>query len=130
MATEVLHEKVSAPDPPLPRSLPDPKPPPECRRDILALRELSTNSARGAIAQFDTGRLLAAIWARFWLCFAALGMTLFFLRLVEPMSLRTLGAAAISLTLAVYWCGQFWLLSYRVGRIGTKPAKRRGNRAR
>ena len=99
------------------------KRPPERRGDILALRELSTRSARGAIAQFDAGRIVAATWARFWLCFAALGLTLFFLRVVEPFTLRTLCAAAVALVLAIYWCGQFWLLTRQATRIGTRTSK-------
>jgi hypothetical protein len=105
------------------RSLPDPKRPPERRDDILVLRELSTRSARGAIAQFEKGRIVTATWARFWLCFAALGLTLFFLRIVEPFEVRTLCAAAVALILAVYWCGQFWLLTRQATRLGTKAAR-------
>lgn len=121
-----LREETDTPEPPIPLRLPVPKPPPECRRDILTLRELSTRSARGAIAHFDAGRLWTATWARFWLCMAALGLTLFFLRAVEPLRVRTLGAAAVAFTLAVYWCGQFWLLTYRAGRLAKSPTREPG----
>jgi hypothetical protein len=104
------HDPAESCEPPVHQ----PKPAPETRSEIQALRELANRSAHSAITNFDSQQLVKFTYQKFGLSVLALFATVFLIHFNKPLNEPVLLTSGTLLIVALYWCGEFCRLTRHI----------------